>query len=126
MGTVIKVFMVAIGLAIFVMNLFSLARRKMAPMFSVVWTIFALLMIVLGIALKLSVLSEFISWPVAFLLLFSATCVVFSIYLISTQLSELIAQNHELTMQVSLLNEENATLRRKSRADQAAKEQKDG
>ena len=113
MGTIIKIYMVVAGLVIFGLNLFSLARRKMAPTFSVVWSIFAVMIIVLGFALRLSALMSIMSLSVAVLLLFCATCAILSVYLISLELSELIARNHELTMQVSLLNEENRRFRRK-------------
>lgn len=113
MGSVIKLFMICIGILLFIFNLFSLAKRKMAPMFSVVWSVFALLMIVVGIAVKLTVLENYMSWQMVFLLIFAATIAIVSIYMISIQISELIAQNHELTMQVSLLNEENRRFRNK-------------
>lgn len=113
MGSIIKIYMVVAGLVIFGMNLFSLARRKMAPTFSVVWSVFAVMVIVLGFSLQLSTLMSFMSWSVAILLLFSATCAILSVYLISLELSELIARNHELTMQVSLLNEENRRFRKR-------------
>lgn len=110
MGEFVKWSVVAIGAALFIMNLFSLARRRMTPVLSVVWSLFSLIMLVIGFVLRLSELARYVSAPVAVLLILATCGVIFTFYHISTQISELVDKTNELTMQVSLLNSENVRL----------------
>ena len=115
MGEVVKWSIVAIGAAVFVINLFSLARRRMTPMLSVLWSLFAVLMLVLGFTLRLSELGGLMSPTVAVVLIIALCGVVFTFYHMSTQISELVDKTNELTMQVSLLNSENVRMLREMR-----------
>ena len=115
MGEFVKWSIVALGLILFVLNLFSLARRRMTPTLSVIWSVFAVMLLILGGVVRLSELNSYMSAPVAVILVLAMFSVVFSIYHISTQISELVDKTNELTMQVSLLNSENVRLIRKMR-----------
>lgn len=106
MGGIIKGFMVAFGLLIFVINLNALARRKMYPTFSVAWSIIAMVLIVLGAVLRLDQLQRYMSWKALTLLMLGSIFILGSVYVSSIQISGLMSRNQELTMQVALLNEE--------------------
>ena len=121
MGLIVKWSVVAIGAGVFVLNLFSLARRRMTPMLSVIWSVFAVMMLVLGFSLHLTVLDSLMSAPVAVLLVLATCAVIFSFYHVSTQISELVDKTNELTMQVSLLNAENVRMIREMRQMEAEK-----
>ena len=121
MGEVVKWCVIAIGAAVFVLNLFSLAKRRMTPVLSVAWSIFAVLLLVLGFTLHLSELNALMSPPVALLMIIAMLGVIFTFYYVSTQISELVDKTNELTMQVSLLNSENVRLIRELRQREAAK-----
>lgn len=121
MGLIVKWSVVAIGAGVFVLNLFSLARRRMTPMLSVIWSVFAVMMLVLGFSLHLTVLDSLMSAPVAVLLVLAMCAVIFSFYHVSTQISELVDKTNELTMQVSLLNAENVRMIREMRQMEAEK-----
>lgn len=111
MGLTVKAFMVVIGLGLFIINLFSLGRRSVSPTFGVVWSIVALLLLLLGLILRLDRLEQYMSWAAVIGILIGADTLLVGGYAISMQLSELISRNQELIMQVSLLNEENSRLR---------------
>ncbi len=115
MGEVVKWSIVLIGAVVFILNLVTLARRRMTPMLSVIWSIFAVLMLVFGFSLRLSELNRYMSPTVAFILIVAMCAVIFTFYHISTQISELVDKTNELTMQVSLLNSENVRLIREMR-----------
>ena len=111
MGIVIKAALIILGIHIYTRNLFSLARRQINPTFSVAWTMMGTVVLVLGIFLKLSEVEHYISWTVAFLLIVGAYVMIFAFYAISIQISRLMRQNYELSIHVSLLNEESRRLR---------------
>lgn len=111
MGGIIKGFMVAFGLLIFVMNLRALARRKMYPTFSVAWSVIAVVLIALGAFLRLDQLQRYMSWKAVALLVLGGVFILGSVYVSSLQISSLMSRNQELTMQVALLNEEISHLR---------------
>lgn len=115
MGAVVKWSIILIGVMLFMLNLFSLARRRMTPMLSVIWSIFAVLLLVFGSVLHLSVLSSLMSPTVAVILIIALCAVIFAFYHISAQISDLVDKTNELTMQVSLLNAENVRLNRERR-----------
>ena len=115
MGEVIRWSVILLGIGIFVLNLFTLARRRMTPVLSVSWSIFAVLMLVFGSVVQLSELDRYISPKAAMVLILVMYAVIFAFYHISTQISELVDKTNELTMQVSLLNSENVRLIREMR-----------
>lgn len=120
MGEAVKWSIVAIGGVLFVMNLFSLARRRMTPTLSVFWSVFAVLFLVFGFALQLTELGSYMSPVVAVILIVAMCGVIFTFYHVSTQISELVDKTNELTMQVSLLNAENVRLIREMRQKKLA------
>lgn len=115
MGEVVRWSIILIGGFLFIMNLFTLARRRMTPVLSVSWCIFAVLLLVFGSVLRLSELDRYMSLGVVLVLILAMCAVIFSFYHISTQISDLVDKTNELTMQVSLLNSENARLNRELR-----------
>lgn len=115
MGEIVRWSIILIGVALFIFNLFTLARRRMTPMLSVIWSIFAVLLLVFGSVLHLTELGRYMSFSVVIILILAMCAVIFAFYHISTQISDLVDKTHELTMQVSLLNSENVRLIREMR-----------
>ena len=115
MGYIVKWSIILIGCVIFILNLFTLAKRRMTPVLSVIWSVFALLLLIFGSVLHLSELGRYMSPMVAVILIVAICAVIFTFYHISTQISDLVDKTNELTMQVSLLNAENVRLIREMR-----------
>ena len=123
MGEIVRWSIIVIGAVLFVLNLFSLARRRMTPTLSVIWSIFSLFLLVLGSILHLTELGSLMSPTTAVLLILALCGVIFTFYHVSTQISELVDKTNELTMQVSLLNAENVRLLRQVKQEKLAEEE---
>lgn len=113
MGSVMKGFLIVLGLVIFFSNLDALAKRKMYPTFSVAWSTIAIVLVALGAVLRLDRLGDYMSWRAVALIMMGSAFVLGSVYISSVQISGLMSRNQELTMQVALLNEEMSRLRGK-------------
>jgi hypothetical protein len=120
MGEVVKWSIVLIGGGLFVLNLFTLAKRRMTPMLSVIWSIFAVMLLLFGCSVRLSELDAYMSPTVAVILILALCGVIFTFYHVSTQISDLVDKVNELNMQVSLLNAENVRAVRERRQKELA------
>ena len=63
MGAAARMLMIFTGVLIFTMNFFSLAKRKIDPSYSVAWSVFSLLLVVVALVVRLDRLDTFMSWP---------------------------------------------------------------
>jgi hypothetical protein len=106
MGAAARMLMIFTGVLIFTMNFFSLAKRKIDPSYSVAWSVFSLLLVVVALVVRLDRLDAFMSWPTFICLALMILVLLKSLYQISLYISKLTAGNQELATQVSLLLED--------------------
>ena len=104
---VIRLVLLTIGVALLVVTIFSLARRKMTETFCLVWGVLAVMFVLAGIVLQPSMWSVYISTTGSVIVLIALICILWCAFFMTMQLSILSRKNQELAMQVSLLNHEN-------------------
>jgi hypothetical protein len=104
---IIRLLFVMTGVALIVITILSLARRKITETISMAWGLFALVLILAGIFLRPTEVAHYVSKMGLTLILAAGLCIIVGLYFISLQVSVLTRKNQELAMQVSLLNQEN-------------------
>lgn len=112
-GDLLTVFLVVMGICLFVMAILSLAKRKMTEPFCLAWVCVAVLIVICGILIEPSELDRYISLRVLILILFITIGVGWILWFISTQLSILRRRNQEIAMQISLLNQDSERMMKK-------------
>ncbi|MBQ8038535.1 MAG: DUF2304 domain-containing protein [Lachnospiraceae bacterium] len=106
-GDILRIFMVIVGVVLLWTTISSLAKRKMTETVCLVWGLVSVVCVLSGILLRPYSISEYISMTGLFLIMIIGIAVLYGAFFISTKLSELARKNHELAVQVSLLNHEN-------------------
>ena len=122
LGNILQIIMIATGVFLLLVTISSLAHRKMTESFCLAWGLIALILALAGIFLRPSELARYISAMGLLMVVAIGFCVVYVAYFMSIKMSELSRKNHELAMQVSLLEQENErtlgrTEQMKARAD---------
>lgn len=112
-GDLLTVFLVVMGICLFVMAILSLAKRKMTEPFCLAWICVSVLIVICGILIEPSELDRYISLRVLILILFITIGVGWILWFISTQLSILRRKNQEIAMQISLLNQDSERMIKK-------------
>lgn len=106
MGIAARCLMFLVGVLIFTMNFFSLAKRKIDPSYSVAWSVFSLFLILVALVVRLDRLGDYMSWKTFICLVLMILILLKSLFQISLYISKLTAGNQELATQVSLLLED--------------------
>lgn len=88
----------------------SLAKRKMTESVCLAWGLVSAVCIIAGVFLRPYGISAYVSKMGLLLIIVSAIAVLCAAFYVSTKLSELARKNHELAVQVSLLNHENYSM----------------
>ncbi len=104
---VLRIIMVITGGFLFLLTLASLARRKMTESFSLTWGLISIILVLSGILLRPYGISQFISVTGLMLILVVSYCIIFGAFYITSKVSELARKNQELSIQITLLNQEN-------------------
>ncbi len=112
-GDLLRIFMVVIGIALLWTTIVSLAKRKMTENVCLIWGLVSVVFILAGILLRPYGISKYISHTGLFLITIIGIVVLYGAFFVSTKLSELARKNHELAVEVSLLNYENCTMLKK-------------
>ena len=112
-GDLLTVFLVVMGICLFVMAILSLAKRKMTEPFCLAWVCVSVLIVICGILIEPSELDRYISLRVLILILFITIGIGWILWFISTQLSILRRRNQEIAMQISLLNQDSERMMKK-------------
>ena len=107
LGDILQIIMIATGVILLIVTIGSLARRRMTDSFCLAWGLIALILVLAGIFLRPSELARYISTMGLLMVVAIGFCVVYVAYFMSTKVSELVRQNQELAIQVSLLVQEN-------------------
>ena len=109
-GAILRIFMIVVGVVLFGTTISSLAKHKMTESVCLAWGLVAVVFIMAGILLRPYGISRYISVTGLFLIMIIGTVVLCGAFFVSTKLSELARKNHELAIQVSLLNHENRVI----------------
>lgn len=109
-GFILRFFLCAIGAVLLVNVVSSLARRKMTESFALIWGVMALLCVIAGILVRPVLLNSYISVIGMILIMMAVLCVIVGAYFISLRISELMRKTQELSINVTLLYDENLRL----------------
>lgn len=106
-GVLLRIIIILVGIVLFCVTLFSLAKRRMTESFCLTWGFISVIIILAGILLRPTELASYISGTGMILVGIVAFCVIYGAYFMSIKVSELMRRNLELAMQISLLRKEN-------------------
>ena len=106
-GDLLRIIMIATGIFLWVITLMSLAKRRMTDTFSLIWGMVSIIIILAGILLRPAGWNSIISKTALILILLVGFCVIYCIYFICRQISDLMRRNHELAMQLAILKKQN-------------------
>ena len=109
-GDTLRVFMIVTGIVLMWSTISSLAKQKLTETVCLAWGLVSVVCLLAGILLHPYGVSAYISKTGLMLIMIIAIVALVSAFVVSTKLSELARKNHELAVQVSLLNHENYTL----------------
>lgn len=112
-GDLLTMFLIVLGICLFVMAVLSLAKRKMTEPFCLAWACVSVLLVICGILIEPSELERYISRRVLILILLITIGVGWILWFISTQISILRRRNQEIAMQISLLNQDSERMMKK-------------
>ncbi len=110
-GNCLRLVMVLAGVLILLMTLTSLAKRKFTDGFCMLWGMLSVCMILGGILLSPVEIGKYISNTGLMIVLIAGFGILAMAWGFSRELSALQRQNHELAMQISLLNQESIQMR---------------
>ena len=119
-GDGLRIFMIAIGVAILAATIISLSRKHMTESFCIAWGVVAAGAICGGIVLRPTIWSNFVSWQGLVLILTGGVFVLAAAFFYSLRISQLNREVKELAIRVSLLAHENAMILRELTEDPAA------
>ena len=119
-GLMLQIIMILTGVYLLVRTISSLAKRRMTEPFCLTWGLVAIGIILAGCLLRPAGWNQYISYTGMVLLLLIGFCLLYGAYFISCRVSELMRQNNELAIQVSLLKEEVGRLQEKTGTVEAA------
>ena len=109
-GDVLRIFMVIVGVMLLWTTISYLAKRKMTETVCLVWGLVSIVCILAGILLRPYGVNRYVSMTGLFLIMIVGIVVLAGAFFVSIKLSELARKNHELAVQVSLLNYENRSM----------------
>lgn len=112
-GDLLTIFLIVLGICLFVVAILSLAKRKMTEPFCLAWACVSVLLVICGILIEPSELERYISLRVLILILLITIGVGWILWFISTQISILRRRNQEIAMQISLLNQDSERMMKK-------------
>jgi len=109
-GDTLRVFMIVTGIVLMWATISSLAKRKLTETVCLAWGLISVICLLAGILLRPYGISGYLSKTGLILIMVVTIAVVMAAFFVSIKLSELAKKNHELAVQVSLLNHENYTM----------------
>lgn len=124
-GDILRLFMIIIGLIMLWATISSLAKRKMTETVCLIWGSVAVICILAGLLLHPYGINAYISKTGLILIMVIAVAVLQGAFFVSTKISELARKNHELALQVSLLNHENYNMLKRLEQLEAKLEEKE-
>ncbi len=112
-GDVLRIIMIATGFSLLGITLSSLARRKMNESFSLTWGLVAVIFVLGGVFLRPYEINRYVSVMGLLLIVIIGICVIFGAFYITGKVSEISRKNQELSIQITLLNQENRIIMEK-------------
>jgi hypothetical protein len=112
MGVILQLYLIGSGICIFIQVLLALAGRRMVEAYSVPWAVLAVCLVIIGCVIQPGEISRYIGWPFFIFLLLGLSLVLRIFFRMTEHQSDLQRKFSELSMQVSLLNEENSRMRK--------------
>lgn len=109
-GFILRLFLCAVGVVLFVNTVSSLARRKMTESFALIWGVMALICVIAGILVRPVLLNSYLSAIGMILIMMAVLCVIVGAHFISLRISELMRKTQELSINITLLYDENVQL----------------
>ena len=109
-GFILRLFLCAIGAVLLVNVVSSLPRRNTTESFALIWGVMALLCVIAGMLVRPVLLNSYISAIGMILIMMAVLCVIVGAYFISLRISELMRKTQELSINVTLLYDENLRL----------------
>ncbi len=106
-GDILRLFMIVTGLVLLWTTVSSLAKHKMTENVCLAWGLIAVICILAGLLLRPYGINSYISRTGLVLIILGTVIVLQGAVFVSKKVSELVRRNHELALQVSLLNHEN-------------------
>ncbi len=105
-GGFLQIIMISTGAVLLVSAVASLAKRKMTEPLCLTWGLIAIMIMLAGVVLRPVEVNRFISWTGLVLVVLVGFCFLYGTYFMSGKISELMRKNLELSIQVSLINQE--------------------
>lgn len=99
--------LIGVGILIFVTAFLRYARKKMSDGFMMIWFLFSIVLLILGIAL---IMAGYSSALMVAVVMTACALLLTVIFFTSSLVSELMMKVRELAMQVALLNQENDSM----------------
>lgn len=106
-GDSLRVFMIITGIVLMWATISSMAKQKLTENVCLAWGFVSVICVFAGILLRPYGINNMISRVGLVIIMVIAVSVLMAAFYVSMKLSELAKRNHELALQVSLLNHEN-------------------
>ena len=113
MELILRLFLIGEGIGIIVRILMVLADRRLVEAYSVPWMVLAVGLIITGCVIQPKDIEHYFGWSFFIVLLICGALVIGEIFHITEHQSDMLRRILELSMQVSLLNEENSRISQK-------------
>ena len=107
LGDWLRIIAIVGGVLILLTTWISLAKRRLTEPFCVAWAFLSIALILAGVFLRPTEIDRYVSLAGFLLIVLVSVIFLAACYFISWQVSDLVRKNRELTMQISLLNQEN-------------------
>lgn len=122
---ILRMATLAIGLFFLIHDFIALVKKQMADLLAIGWLIISIVLILFGVIPVLGTWTYFVSLPTGLTLLFMVSTILFFVFRMCYWVSDLFWQNKELSMQISLLNQENIEMKeRMKQVEKLLEEQK--
>ena len=108
---ILRMATLAIGLFFLIHDFIALVKKQMADLLAIGWLIISIVLILFGVIPVLGTWTYFVSLPTGLTLLFMVSTILFFVFRMCYWVSDLFWQNKELSMQISLLNQENIEMK---------------
>ena len=111
-GLFLQIVLILAGVAMLLVDIILLAKRKLAEPISIMWGFAALVFVIAGIVLRPRGWIDYMSEAGMALLILLGFCLVYGLFYASCHLSEIIKKQTEMAMNISLLNQEIVELKK--------------
>lgn len=108
----IKVALMIVGLFVIAMSVSALVKRSSTPLFTVIWVVFGVILIITGIFIEPYNWASILGLPTIALIGLLGLASIFFFWYLTKKLDELDNKMQEATIQLTLLNDENKNIKK--------------